>query len=61
MKFYLVIIALVSLTSACAPTVSLQTPDKPLEINLNVKVDHQISVKIDRELEQVMKNNDDIF
>lgn len=45
----------------CAPTVSLQTPDKPLEINLNVKVDHQISVKVDKHLEEVMTNNEGIF
>jgi hypothetical protein len=45
----------------CSPTVSLQAPDKPLEINLNVKIDHQISVKVDKQLEDVMKQNDGIF
>ncbi len=52
---------LIFLNLSCAPTVSLQAPDKPLEINLNVKVDHQISVKIDKQLDDVMKNNQDIF
>lgn len=46
---------------ACSPTVALQAPDKPLEINMNIKVDHQISVKVDKQLEDVMKNNDNIF
>lgn len=46
---------------ACAPTVALQAPDKPLEINLNVKIDHQISVKVDKQLEDVMKKNEGIF
>lgn len=45
----------------CSPTVSLQAPEKPLEINLNVKIDHQISVKVDKELETVMKENEGIF
>lgn len=45
----------------CSPTVSLQAPDKPLEINLNVKVDHQISVKVDKKLDEVMTKNDSIF
>lgn len=45
----------------CSPTVSLQAPDKPLEINLNVKIDHQISVKVDKELDAVMKENEGIF
>ena len=46
---------------ACAPTVELQAPDKPLEINLNVKIDHQISVKVDKQLDEVMKSNEGIF
>ncbi len=46
---------------ACSPTVSLQAPDKPLEINLNVKIDHQISVKVDKQLDDVMSKNKEIF
>ena len=45
---------------ACTPTVAVKT-DKPLEINLNVKVDHQITVKVDKELDKVMEKNEDIF
>ena len=45
----------------CSPTVALQAPDKPLEINLNVKIDHQISVKVDKQLDDVMEKNKDIF
>lgn len=56
-SFFSVCLAL----AACAPTVALQAPDKPLEINLNVKVDHQISVKIDKQLDELMKNNEGIF
>ncbi len=47
--------------TGCAPTVSLQAPEKPLEINLNVKIDHQISVKVDKQLDDVMTKNEDIF
>lgn len=45
----------------CAPTVAVKAPDKPLEINLNVKIDHQISVKVDKQLENVMNDNEGIF
>ncbi len=59
MKSQLAIVTLaIFLTTAC---VSLQAPDKPLEINLNVKVDHQISVKVDKDLEEVMNKNEGIF
>lgn len=59
MKWNILIIALAIV--GCAPTVTLQAPDKPLEINLNVKIDHQIQVKVDKELSSVMQKNDDIF
>jgi YnbE-like lipoprotein len=60
MKIILLIFIVTGLC-ACAPTVALQAPDKPLEINLNVKIDHQISVKVDKQLDDVMSKNKDIF
>ncbi len=57
----LFVLVLASILCGCAPTVSLQAPDKPLEINLNVKIDHQISVKVDKQLDDVMNKNKDIF
>ncbi len=61
MKFKLLNIAFALALFGCSPTVELAAPDKPLEINLNVKIDHQISVKVDKELDAVMKQNDAIF
>lgn len=61
MKILILTITAAFTTWGCAPTVALQAPDKPLEINLNVKVDHQISVKVDKQLEDVMKKNEGIF
>ena len=45
----------------CAPTIKVEAPEKPLEINLNVKVDHNINVKVDKELSDLMSENEDIF
>ena len=59
-KFLLVSLAALGIF-ACSPTVELQAPDKPLEINLNVKIDHQISVKVDKQLDDLMSKNKDIF
>ncbi len=47
--------------SACAPTVKLQAPDKPIEINLNVKIDQEVRVKLDRDIESLISNNPDAF
>lgn len=46
---------------ACSPKVSLEVPDKPLTINLNVKVEHEIRVRVDKELENLFENEDDLF
>lgn len=49
------------LLSACTPTVQLAAPKEPITINLNVRIDHEVRVKVDRELDEVFANNDDVF
>lgn len=42
-------------------TVTLQGGDKPIEVNLNVKIDQEVRVKLDREIEDLIADNPDIF
>lgn len=42
---------------SCTPTVKVEAPDKPIVVNLNVKVKHEIQ----RELDLTIKKNDDLF
>ncbi|MFT4712800.1 MAG: hypothetical protein ACJAVI_001234 [Candidatus Azotimanducaceae bacterium] len=55
-------IALVLVFSAAAftPTVKLAT-DKPINLNLNVKIKHEILVKVDKELDDLFSKNEGIF
>lgn len=53
--------AAVLVLSGCNPTVKLEAPDKPIEINLNIKIEQEVRVKIDRELDQVFSQNPDLF
>lgn len=46
------------LLSACQPTVKLEAPDKPITINLNVNISHEVRVKVDRDLDQSVFSND---
>jgi hypothetical protein len=46
---------------ACTPKVQIEAPDEPITINLNVKIDHEVRVKLDRELEQAYRENPDLF
>ncbi len=47
--------------AACTPTVQLQAPDKPIEINLNVKVEQHVKVSIEKDVKQSISKNKDIF
>jgi len=46
---------------SCAPTVKVEAPDKPITINLNVKIEHEIRVKVDKELENVFSDDSGLF
>ena len=50
-----------SLLAGCNPTVKVEAPDKPIEINMNVNIEHRVKVEIDRDVQQAMKNNKEIF
>jgi len=45
----------------CSPTVRVEAPDEPIEINLNVRITQEVRIRVDRELEEVFSENDDIF
>ncbi|GMG86904.1 YnbE family lipoprotein [Biformimicrobium ophioploci] len=49
------------ITAGCTPTVAVQAPSEPITVNLNVKIEHEIRVKVDRELEELISDEDDIF
>ena len=44
---------------ACAPRVKLEAPDEPIVIH--IKIEHELRVKLDRELEQLFEENEDLF
>lgn len=49
------------LAAACTPTVKLEAPDKPIEINLNVNIEQHVKVEIDKDVKQAIRKNKDIF
>ncbi|MDP9195331.1 MAG: YnbE family lipoprotein [Pseudomonadota bacterium] len=50
-----------TLMAACNPTVKVEAPDKPIEINLNVKIEQEVRVKVERDLDNVIKNDPGLF
>ena len=47
--------------SGCTPRVEVVPSDKPITINLNVKIDHEIRVKIEKELQEVLSDKSGLF
>jgi hypothetical protein len=56
-----VLLALAWLGAACTPKVQIEAPREPITINLNVKIEHEIRVKVDKDLEQLFAEESDIF
>ncbi|MGK9165056.1 YnbE family lipoprotein [Inquilinus limosus] len=50
-------LCLTALLGACSPVIRVEPPDKPIEINLNVRVEQDVKVQVDRELEKVVGRN----
>jgi hypothetical protein len=53
----LLVIALIG----CTPTIRVEAPSKPIEINLNVKIEHEIRVRVDKDLDELFVEESDIF
>ena len=47
--------------AGCTPRVEVAAPEKPITINLNVKIDHEVRVKVDKDLDQVLSRNSGLF
>jgi hypothetical protein len=47
--------------AACQPTVKVEAPDKPIVINLNIKIEQEVRVKVDKEVEDLLKKQPDLF
>ena len=49
---------LLPLTASC---VTVRPPDKPIEINLNVKIEQEVLVRLQRDVDQLIRSNPDTF
>lgn len=47
--------------SACSPTVKVEAPDKPITINMNIKIEHEIRVKVEKDLDNVLSDDSGLF
>lgn len=50
-------IVMSSILIGCSPTVKVQAPSEPININLNVKIDHEINIKVDKALDNIINKS----
>jgi hypothetical protein len=53
--------SLALLLGACSPTVRIEAPDKPIEINMTVNIKHEILVKVEKDVQQLFDSNKGLF
>jgi uncharacterized protein YcfL len=49
------------LLAGCSPKVQVEVPNEPITINLNVKIEHEILVKVDKEVDSLLEEQSDLF
>ena len=60
LKTGLLSLMVIALLSACTPTVQVAA-DKPIEINLNIKIQHEIRVRVDKDLDSLFDEDSELF
>ena len=54
-------VAVVALQSGCTPRIEVAAPKEPITINMNVKIEHEIHIKVDKDVEALLKSRSDLF
>ena len=49
------------LVSACSPTVEVKAPQEPITINMNIKIEHEVRIKVDKALDDMFAEDSDLF
>ena len=55
------VLAALAVAGACQPTVKVEPPDKPIVINLNIKIEHEIRVKVERSVDDLLETEKGLF
>ena len=50
-----------SLLVGCTPRIEVAAPKEPITINMNVKIEHEIHIKVDKDVESLLKSRSDLF
>jgi len=51
----------IGIMSGCTPSVQVALPNEPININLNVKIQHEILIKVDKQLDNMFSESSGLF
>ncbi len=54
-------LAALPVVGACNPTVRVEAPSEPIEINLNVRIEQEIRIKVENEVNDLFDSDGDLF
>jgi len=57
MKRLGMLLAVMLMGTACTPTVKIEAPDKPIEINMNINIKHEILIKVEKQVEELLEDD----
>lgn len=60
-KILLTAFGFLLILSGCSPTVTVAPPSEPITINLNVKIEHEVRIKVEKDLEDVFDEDEGLF
>ncbi len=49
------------IAAACQPKVAIEAPKDPIVINLNVKIEQEVRVKVEKDVDDLFSDNEDLF
>ena len=55
------LLAAAALSTPLGGCISVKTPEKPIEINLNVNIQQEVLVRLQRDVEQLINQNPQAF
>lgn len=63
MKITIAMLSLLATTllTGCTPRIEVAAPKEPITINMNVKIEHEIHIKVDKDVENLLKSRSDLF
>jgi len=54
-------LVLPAVVAGCTPTVEVAMPEEPITINLNVRIEHEIRVQVEEDLDTLFSEDSGLF